>query len=70
MADLAALHMLAIVYLATNLTQEKAAPEETEKLTVTTMSIDEVYEMINDNKITDAITVAAILKLKIMMLEK
>jgi hypothetical protein len=39
-------------------------------LTVTTMSIDEVYEMINDNKITDAITVAAILKLKIMMLEK
>ena len=61
---------LAIVYLATHLKQEEAAPEETEKLTVTTMTIDEVYDMIIDNKITDAITVAAILRLKIMMLEK
>ena len=61
---------LAIVYLATNLMQEESAPEETEKLTITKMTLDEVYEMIIDNKITDAITVAAILRLKIMMLEK
>ena len=61
---------LAIVYLATNLSQEESEPEETEKLTLLTMTVDEVYRMILDNTITDAITVAAILRLKIMMLEK
>lgn len=61
---------LAIVYLATNLVQEESEPEETEKLTLLTMTVDEVYKLILDNTITDAITVSAILKLKIMMLQK
>lgn len=60
---------LAIVYLATNLTQTEPAPEETEKLTVSKMNIEDVYKMIVDNKITDSITVAAIMKIKIIMLE-
>ncbi|MFN5422936.1 MAG: NUDIX domain-containing protein [bacterium] len=59
----------AIVYLATRLIQEEPEPEETEKLTITKMNIDEAYQMIIEHKITDSITVAAIMRLKIMMLE-
>ena len=60
---------LAIVYIASELKQYEPEPEDTEKLTIFKMSLDEAYQMIVDNKITDSMTVAAIMKLKIMMLE-
>lgn len=61
---------IAIVYLARNLVQDTPEPEETEKLTVVKMDLEQAYQKIIDNEITDAITVAAILKYKIMLLEQ
>ena len=59
-----------IVYLAENLTQESPDPEETEIFTIHKYHIDVVLNMIDQKEITDAITVAAILKIKLMMLHK
>lgn len=58
---------LAIVYLAKNLDFESAEPEESEVLQVKRIHLNEAYEWVMSGKITDAISVAAILKVKIMM---
>lgn len=60
---------LAIVYLATNLTQEEAEPEDTEELRLLKVSIDKAYEMVETGAITDSISVAAITKIKLMQLQ-
>jgi ADP-ribose pyrophosphatase len=60
---------LAIVYLATDLTFEEAEPEESEVLQIKKINIEEAYKWVMEGKITDAITVAAILKTKIMIQE-
>jgi 8-oxo-dGTP pyrophosphatase MutT (NUDIX family) len=57
------------VYVATGLSQHTAMPEETEQLMVKKIPFDEVYQMVCNGKITDAVTVAAILKTKLMLLE-
>jgi 8-oxo-dGTP pyrophosphatase MutT (NUDIX family) len=59
-----------IVYLAEILTQGTPDPEETESFTIHKYHIDVVLRMIDQKEITDAITIAAILKLKLMMLNK
>ena len=59
----------AIVYLATQLKQGAASPEDTEKLEIKKMKFENVYELVKKGEITDAISVAAILKIKLMMLE-
>ena len=59
-----------IVYLAENLTQESPDPEETEIFTIHKYHIDVVLKMIDQKEITDAITIAAILKIKLMMVHK
>ncbi|MGF7231543.1 NUDIX domain-containing protein [Arachidicoccus sp.] len=56
----------ATVYLATGLTQHAAEPEETEDLQTIKLPFAEVFEKVMSGEITDAITVAAILKLKVM----
>jgi 8-oxo-dGTP pyrophosphatase MutT (NUDIX family) len=61
---------LSIIYLATSLTYGIAEPEDTEELELIKMSFDEAYRKVLQHEITDAMTVAAILKLKIMFLEK
>ncbi len=58
---------LSIIYLATDLEQFDAQPEETELLEIKKISIDEAYNMVNKAEITDSITVAAILKLKLYL---
>ncbi|MBL7895230.1 MAG: NUDIX hydrolase [Bacteroidia bacterium] len=58
---------LAIVYLAKNLDFESAEPEESEVLQVKRIHLNEAYNWVMSGKITDAISVAAILKTKIMM---
>ena len=58
-----------IIFLARDLSQHSAMPEETEQLTVKKISFDEVYKMVQTGNIADAVTVAAILKVKLMMLE-
>src|SRR4051812_20896629 len=55
---------LNIIYLARGLEQHEAEPEDTEQLVVRKVHIDEVYRMICANEITDAITVAAVLRVK------
>ncbi len=60
---------LAIVYLATSLTQKTSEPEETEQLQIQKLPFNEVYEMVEAGKITDSMTVAAIYKIKAMLLE-
>lgn len=57
----------AIVYLAYDLEQHKAAPEETEDLTIRKLPFEEAYLMVEEGVITDAISVAAILKVKLML---
>lgn len=59
----------AIVYLATGLLQEEAAPDDTEELRLQKVSIDQAYEMLETHVITDSISVAAITKIKLMQLQ-
>jgi 8-oxo-dGTP pyrophosphatase MutT (NUDIX family) len=59
----------AIIYLAKDLKQGEMELEETEDIVVSKLSLMEAYKMVNENKITDAISVAAILKLYILQLE-
>ena len=59
----------AIVFIATGLSQHAAMPEETEQLAVKKLPFEEVYEMVVNGKIKDAITVAAILHTKILLMK-
>lgn len=59
---------LSIIYLATDLTQETACPEETEQLVVKKVPFTEAIQMVHNGKITDGMSVTAILKLQVMML--
>jgi hypothetical protein len=58
-----------VIFLAKGLSQHAAAPEETEQLLVKKIPFEEVYQMVKDGKITDGVSVTAILKIKLMMLE-
>jgi 8-oxo-dGTP pyrophosphatase MutT (NUDIX family) len=58
---------LGIIYLAQGLTQEQAEPEETEDLQLLKLPFEKAYQMVLDGKITDSMSVAAILKTHIML---
>jgi len=58
---------LSIIYVATGLIQGIAMPEETEELMLKKLPFEEAYQMVLNAEITDSISVAAILKAKIMM---
>lgn len=60
---------LAIIYLARNLSQGTAEPEETEELQVIKLPFEELYRMVENGTVTDSLTVAAALKLKLLLLE-
>jgi 8-oxo-dGTP pyrophosphatase MutT (NUDIX family) len=60
---------LAIIYIAQNLQMGKAQPEETEQLVIKKMPFAQAYQMVIDGRITDSISVAAILKTKILIQE-
>ncbi len=60
---------LAIVYLARGLRQGIAEPEDTEQLHVRRVPLEEAYQMVCRGEITDAISVAAILRVKLMIQE-
>lgn len=57
----------AVIYLARNLIQQTASPEETEQLHVKKVPFEEAYQMVERGEITDSMSVAAILKVKIML---
>lgn len=52
----------AIVFLAKELSIGNLNPEESEQLEIKKVHFNELYQMVIDGKITDAITVAAVLK--------
>ena len=58
-----------ILYLAQELTFGKAQPEEDEDLEVMKIPFEEVYRLVNEGKITDSLTVAAVLKVKLMLMK-
>ena len=58
---------LAILYIAQDLHFQEAEPEETEQLQIKKLPFGELYEMVLNGEITDSLTVAAVLKTKILM---
>jgi 8-oxo-dGTP pyrophosphatase MutT (NUDIX family) len=60
---------LAIVYLATGLTQHQAEPEETEQLLIKKVPVTEAYQMVEEGIIKDSMSVAAIIKIKLLLAE-
>jgi 8-oxo-dGTP pyrophosphatase MutT (NUDIX family) len=60
---------LSILYLARGLEQFEAEPEETEQLIIKKVPFAEVYRMVCGGEITDAMTVAAVLKVQLLITE-
>lgn len=56
------------VFLARNVRQEEAMPEETEQLVVRKVSFEEACQMVENGTITDTLAVTAILKVKLLLL--
>jgi len=56
---------LGIVFVAQDLAEGTAYPEESEDITVKTVSLDEAVQMAMDGRITDALSVAALLRVRI-----
>ena len=56
----------AVIFLARDLEQQEATPEDTEQLTVRKLPFEEACRMVDKGMITDSISVAAILKVKLM----
>ena len=56
---------LGIVFVARGLSEGTASLEETEDITVRTVSFDEAVQMAMDGRITDALSVAGLLRFKI-----
>jgi 8-oxo-dGTP pyrophosphatase MutT (NUDIX family) len=60
---------LSIIYLAQGLQQFDAEPEDTEQLIIKKVPFEEAYRMVCDGEITDSLSVAAVLKIRLMQLE-
>ena len=58
----------AIIYLARKLEQHTSSPEENEQLMIRKVPFNEVYEMVEEGIITDSLSVAAILKIKLLII--
>lgn len=57
------------IFLARDLVQHSAAPEETEQLKIRKLPFEELYQMVLSGAISDAISIMAVLKIKTMMLQ-
>ncbi len=55
------------VFVAQDLTEGISEPEETEELVIKKLPFTKAYEMVMEGEITDSISVAAILKVKILI---
>ncbi|MGF7075678.1 NUDIX domain-containing protein [Mucilaginibacter sp. R-33] len=60
---------LSILYLARGLEQFESEPEETEQLIIKKVPFAEMYRMVCNGEITDAMTVAAVLKVQLLLTE-
>ena len=59
----------AVIYIVRNLSFHESSPEESEQLVVKKICFDDLYQMVKKGEITDSLTVAAVLKAKLMMAE-
>lgn len=59
----------AIIYLARNLDQQQAEPEETEQLVIRKLPFEEAITMVENGIITDAMSVAAIQRIQLMIFQ-
>ena len=57
---------LAIIYVAEDLEQFNAEPEETEQLEIKKMQFSEALKLVMNGEITDSMTVAALLKYELI----
>jgi 8-oxo-dGTP pyrophosphatase MutT (NUDIX family) len=57
----------AYIFLARDLEQREAMPDETERLIVRKLPFEEACRMVENGEITDAMSVAAILKVKLLL---
>jgi 8-oxo-dGTP pyrophosphatase MutT (NUDIX family) len=60
---------LSILYVARGLTQHEAEPEDTEQLVIKMIPFAQMYQMVCTGEITDAMTVAAVLKVQLLLSE-
>lgn len=58
---------LAIIYLATGLSEHRPQPEETELLEIKKLTFDEAFKLLEEGEITDSMSVAGLLKVKWMI---
>jgi len=58
----------AVIFLARDLQQQEAAPEDTELLVIRKLPFGEVFQMVETGAITDSMSVAAILRVQLMLL--
>jgi ADP-ribose pyrophosphatase len=59
-----------ILYVAQELSFGESEPEDDEQLEVRKLHFDELYAMVESGEISDSLTVAAVLKVKLLLLEK
>lgn len=59
----------AVIYLATGLSFGESEPEPDEQLQIRKLPFEELYQRVKSGEITDSLTVAAVLKLKLLLLE-
>ena len=59
----------ALLYLATDLTFGESNPDDDEDLEIKKISFNELYKKVCIGEITDSLTVTAVLKVKLLMLE-
>ena len=57
------------LFIAQDLSFGEAEPEDNEQLEQKKIPFDELYKLVKNGEITDSLTVAAVLKAKLMMLE-
>lgn len=58
-----------ILYVAQDLSFGESEPEDTEQLEVRKLPFETLYKMVESGEVTDSLTVAAVLKVKLLMLE-
>ena len=58
-----------VLYIAQDLSFGEAQPEENEQLEMRKLHFDELYRLVESGEIKDSLTVAIVLKTKILMLE-
>lgn len=58
---------VAYLYVATGLSFQESNPDEDEQLVVRKLPFEELYEMVIRGEVTDAMSVAAVLKIKLML---